>query len=391
MTDRVYLDHNATSPLRPTAREAMAPMLTATGNASSVHREGQTARARVENARKQVATLLGADAAAVTFTSGATELIALALSPDIEISGRLVHFDVLLISSIEHPAVQAGGRFPANAIDIVPVDRAGVVDLQELEKKLAGHRDNGRRVFVSIMAANNETGVVQPLQEIASLVKAAEGIFHVDAAQIVGRYPFDLVAANADLISISSHKLGGPQGAGALMVRDPALRLPPLLRGGGQERGTRAGTENVAAIVGFGAAAEQLSRTLPEEINRLKALRERLETGMRAGAHNTVIFSDTVPRVPNTTCFAIAGIAAETAVIAFDLEGVAVSAGAACSSGKVGPSPTLAAMKVEPEVSRAAVRVSLGWNTTEFEVERFLEIFARVYARLIAGSRTKAA
>ena len=171
--------------------------------------------------------------------------------------------------------------------------------------------------------------------------------------------------------------LRGPQGAGALIVRDPGVRLPPLLRGGGQERGARAGTENVAAIVGFGAAAEQLSQTLLEEINRVTALRERLETGMRTAADSTVIFSDTALRVPNTTCFAIAGMAAETAVIAFDLEGIAVSAGAACSSGKVGPSPTLTAMKIEPEISRAAVRVSLGWNTTELDVERFLEIFAR--------------
>jgi cysteine desulfurase len=391
MTNRIYLDHNATSPLRPAAREAMAAVLDETGNASSVHREGQAARSKIEHARTQVAALVRADAKAVTFTSGATESIALALSPEIEISGRRVHFDILLISDVEHPAVRAGGRFPADRIETVPVDRDGVIDLVALEAKLTHHREAGRRAFVSVMAANNETGVIQPLREIAALVHDAEGIFHTDAVQITGRYPFDLAAADIDLISISSHKLGGPQGAGALIARDAETRVPPLLRGGGQERGARAGTENVAAIVGFGATAEIVALTLAKEIDRMAALRDRLEKEMRATASETIIFSETVLRVPNTTCFAIPGIAAETAVIAFDLEGAAVSAGAACSSGKVGPSPTLIAMKIEPEISRAAVRASLGWNTTELDVTRFLEIFARVYARLGAGSRTKAA
>lgn len=391
MTSRTYLDHNATSPLRPAALEAMAAALAETGNASSVHKEGQTARARIEHARVQVAKLVGADPKAVVFTSGATEAVALALSPDIELSGRAVHCDILLISDVEHPAVRAGGRFPAERIEIIPVDRIGLVDLAALDTMLARHCDDGRRVFVSVMAANNETGVIQPMREIAARVHAAGNVFHIDAVQIAGRYPFELATTDADLISISSHKLGGPQGVGALIMRDADTRVPSLLRGGGQERGTRAGTENVAAVAGFGAAAENAALSVAEEVGRIAGLREVLESGIRSIAPAAVIFSEAALRVPNTTCFAAPGMAAETAVIAFDLEGVAVSAGAACSSGKVGLSPTLTAMKIAPELARCAIRVSLGWNTTEAEIVRFLEVFARLHASLTERNRTRAA
>jgi cysteine desulfurase len=369
----------------------MTAVLAETGNASSVHREGRSARAKVDHAREQIAKLVGADAAAVIFTSGATEAIALALSPEIELSGRSLCCDLLLISGVEHPAVRAGGRFPADKIEIIPVDRAGVVDSSALEAMLARHRNAERRVLVSVMAANNETGVIQPLYEIAAKVHAFGGIFHVDAVQIAGRYPFDIATSGADLISISSHKLGGPQGAGALVTRDTKTRMPPLLRGGGQERGARAGTENVAAIVGFGAAAEDAALKVYEEVDRLSDLRDNLETGIRSTAPNATILSSAALRVPNTTCFAVPGINAETAVIAFDLEGIAVSAGAACSSGKVGPSQTLAAMRIEPEISHAAVRISLGWNSTVNDVVRFLEVFAQIHERLTSSQRTKAA
>ena len=391
MTDRVYLDHNATSPLRPEARAAMAAVLAETGNASSIHAEGRAARARIEAARTAVAALVGAEPAAVTFTSGATEAIALALSPELELSGRPVRCDVLLISGVEHPAVRAGGRFPAERIEIVPVDRAGIVDLVALDAMLTRHRNGGRRALVSVLAANNETGVIEPLREIGARVHAAEGVFHTDAVQIAGRYPFGLETSGADLISLSSHKLGGPQGAGALIARDADTRLPPLLRGGGQERGARAGTENVAAIAGFGAVATGAGMMLAEEVGRLAGLRDRLEDGLLDIAPRAVILSAGALRIPNTTCFAVPGIAAETAVIAFDLEGVALSAGAACSSGKVGPSAALAAMKIEPELARGAVRASLGWNSTQADIVRFLEIFARLYAALTERSRTKAA
>ena len=391
MTDRIYLDHNATSPLRPEARAAMAAALAETGNPSSVHAEGRAARARIETAREAIAALVGAEPAAVTFTSGATEANALALSPDIEVSGRPVHCDVLLISGIEHPAVRAGGRFPAERIEIVPVDRDGLVDLVMLDTILTRHRNGGRRALVSVMAANNETGVIEPLREIGARVHAAEGVFHTDAVQIAGRYPFDLEMSGADLISLTSHKLGGPQGVGALIARDADTRVPPLLRGGGQERGARAGTENVAAIAGFGAVAASAGMMLAEEVGRLAVLRDRLEEGLQDIAPKMVILSERAPRIPNTTCFAVAGMAAETAVIAFDLEGIALSAGSACSSGKVGSSTALAAMKIEPELARGAMRVSLGWNSTEKDVARFLQVFARLYASMTERSRIQAA
>ncbi len=382
---QVYLDHNATSPLRPKAREAMLAALPA-GNASSVHNAGRAARARVETAREQVAALVGADPKAVVFTSGATESIALALSPEMEVDGRLAHFDVLLVSAVEHPAVRAGGRFAAERVEIIPVDSDGVVDLAAL-----GAQVTGRRALVSVMAANNETGAVEPVRAVADLVHEAGGVFHCDAVQIVGRMPFGLENSGADLISISSHKFGGPQGAGALIARNDGIRIPPLLRGGGQERGHRAGTENVAAIAGFGAAADEARRNGPAESERVSALRDRLEAGIRAVASDGTILSGGTARLPNTACFAVPGIAAETAVIAFDLEGVAVSAGAACSSGKVGPSLALAAMQVSPELARGAVRVSLGWNSTEADVERFLQVWARIHAALSERRATKAA
>jgi cysteine desulfurase len=387
---RVYLDHNATSPLRPAARAAMLDSLVH-GNASSVHAEGRVARANVERAREQVAALVGADPRAVTFTSGATEANASALSPELRIDARNVHCDVLLASAVEHPSVRAGGRFAADRIDVIPVDRDGVVDLIAFEALLARHRDAGRRALVSVMAANNETGAIQPLAEIAARVHTAGGIFHSDAVQVAGKLPFSLVASGADLISISSHKLGGPQGVGALIERDEDSRLPPLLRGGGQERGRRAGTENVAAIVGFGTAAEQAAGDVASEARRVASLRDAAEAGVRAVASEAVVLSAGAERLPNTVCFAVPGVAAETAVIAFDLDGIAVSAGAACSSGKVGSSETLAAMQVAPELARAAIRVSLGWSTTDKDISRFLEVWKRVYLNLSQRRRERAA
>jgi cysteine desulfurase len=387
--ERVYLDHNATSPLRPAARAALSNALSL-GNASSVHAEGRAARACIEHAREQVAGLFGIDPGAITFTSGATEANAFALSPEFQIGGRAVQCEVLLISAVEHPSVRAGGRFPADRIEVVPVDRDGVVDLAALEASLARHRDAGRRALSSVMAANNETGVVEPLAEIAKRVHAADGIFHSDAVQVAGKLPFSLVASGADLISVSSHKLGGPQGVGALVARNEDIRVPSLLRGGGQERGRRAGTESVAAIVGFGVAAAQAATNLASELTRLTDLRDATEVGIRAIAPKAIILSAGAERLPNTVCFAVPGVAAETAVIALDLEGIAVSAGAACSSGKVGPSETLAAMGVPPD-AKGAIRVSLGWSTTENDISRFLEVWKRVYLNLSQRRRERAA
>ncbi|HEY7459821.1 MAG TPA: cysteine desulfurase family protein [Xanthobacteraceae bacterium] len=388
--ERTYLDHNATSPLRPPARAALQEAL-ALGNASSVHAEGRAARAAVEHAREQVAALVAADPRGVTFTSGATEANVLALSPEFQLDGRMSRCDVLLVSGVEHPSVRAGGRFMGDQIEVVPVDRDGIVDLAALDASLVHHRDQGRRALVSVMTANNETGVLQPVTEIAARVHAADGIFHSDAVQVAGKLPFSLVDAGADLISISSHKFGGPQGTGALIARNDDFRAPPLVKGGGQERGRRAGTENVAAIVGFGVAAQLASAGAAGEERRLTELRNAAEAGLRAIAPEAVVLSAGATRLPNTLCFAVPGVAAETAVIAFDLEGVAVSAGAACSSGKVGPSETLAAMHVASEIAKGAIRVSLGWSTTESDISRFLEVWKRVYLNVSQRRRERAA
>jgi cysteine desulfurase len=388
--ERVYLDHNATSPLRPAAQTAVHRAL-ALANASSVHAEGRAARAAIEQAREQVAELVGADPRTVTFTSGATEANNVALASEVHVGARVVRADVLLVSGVEHPSVRAGGRFAAEQVEIIPVDRDGVVELTALEMLLARLRDTGRRTLVSVMAANNETGVVEPVAEIASRVHAADGIFHCDAVQIIGRLPFGVAASGADLISVSSHKLGGPQGIGALIARNEGVRVPALLRGGGQERGRRAGTEAVSAIVGFGAAAEEASGKLAADATRLAGLRDAAEVGLRAIAPDTVVLSAGAVRLPNTICFAVPGIAAETAVMAFDLDGVALSAGAACSSGKVGPSEALAAMQVAPEIAKGAIRVSLGWNTGESDISRFLEVWKRVYLNLSQRRRERAA
>jgi cysteine desulfurase len=388
---RAYLDHNATSPLRPAAHAAMSAALAAGGNASSVHAEGRAARARIETARGQIAHALGASPSCVTFTSGATEANALALSPAMEIGGQSRMFDVLLVSSVEHPSVRAGGKFPADKIELIPVNGEGLIDIDALEKTLAAHRKAGRRMLVSVMAANNETGVLQPLAGIALAVHEAGGMLHCDAVQIAGKLSFDLEASGVDLISISSHKLGGPQGAGALIVRNEDIRVPPGLRGGGQEGGRRAGTENVAAIAGFGAAIDEAESKLAREIVRQRKLRDMIERGIRDVAPEAVILAERTERLPNTICFAVPGIAAETAVIAFDLDGVALSAGAACSSGKVGSSETLKAMGVSPEIAKGAMRLSIGWDTNEDRISRFLEVWKRVYDNLGRDRRIRAA
>jgi cysteine desulfurase len=236
--------------------------------------------------------------------------------------------------------------------------------------------------MVSVMAANNETGVLQPLSSVADLVHAADGVFHSDAVQVIGKIPFDLKESGADILSITSHKLGGPQGVGAVVTAHRDTRLPAILRGGGQERGRRQGTESVAAIAGFGAAATEAGQTLTPEGSRLGALRAKIEEGLRGIAPDTVIFGDRAARLPNTTFFAAPGIAAEVALIMLDLEGVAISAGSACSSGKSAASPALQAMGVSSETGRCAMRVSTGWNTTDADVTQFLNVWSKVYTSL---------
>ena len=379
MTVRAYLDWNASAPLRDEAREAACAALALCGNPSSVHGEGRVARRLIEQAREDVAALVGADARNVIFTSGGSEANALALSPRIERGADKAPFDRLLIAAIEHPSVRAGGRFAPNAIEEIPVHADGVVDLDALERNLAQRG----RALVSLMAANNETGVVQPTAAAAEIVHRHGGLLHVDAVQAAGRMPLDINALGADMLTLSTHKLGGAKGAGALIKRDEALHFAdPLIKGGGQERGSRAGTENVVAIAAFGAAAAAVKRGLAEEIRRMAALRERLEGGLRALTPDAVIFGAQAERLPNTTLVAMPGAKAETLVIGFDLVGIAVSSGAACSSGKVAPSHVLAAMGVPLELARGAIRVSTGAATTEAEIDQFLEVWKKLVQRL---------
>ena len=391
MPDRVYLDWNATAPLRPEARAAMDAALDCIGNPSSVHGEGRAARRMIENAREKVAALVGASLSQVTFTSGGTEANMLALAPAIDTSDHKGSRDWLLISAIEHTSVRTGGRFPRDAVEEIAATPQGQVDLADLERRIAALTGKGRRVLVSIMLANNETGVIQPISAAASIVHAAGGFLHVDAVQGAGRIPCDINVLGADLLTLSAHKIGGPKGAGALARRDQGLHVAPLVTGGGQERGLRAGTENVAAIAGFGEAAAAATRALQNDGVRMQALRQRLESGIRAVSSEAIIFGAKADRVPNTTLFAMPGVKAETAVIAFDLEGIAVSSGAACSSGKVQASHVLAAMGVSPDLAGAGLRVSLGWSTTEADIDRFLTAWITVSRALLKGTRVIAA
>jgi cysteine desulfurase len=380
MSHRVYLDWNATAPLRPQARDAAGAALDVVGNPSSVHAEGRAARRWVEAAREQVAALVGGEPRNVVFTSGGTEANVLALTP--AVGARL------LVSAIEHPSVLAGGRFAADQVEQLPVTACGQIDLSALQRRLAAAEG---KVLVSLMLANNETGVVQPISEAAQLVHAAGGILHVDAVQAAGRIPCNINVLGADLLTLSGHKTGAPKGVGALIKRDPALHIDPLIKGGGQERGARAGTENVAATAGFGAAAAAALAGLAAESARMLALRTRLEAALKAVSPGAVIFGAAAERLPNTTLVAQPGMKAETAIIAFDLDGVAVSSGAACSSGKVQPSHVLAAMGVPPALARGAIRVSLGPTTTESDIDRFIEAWIKVSAALLKESQGIAA
>jgi cysteine desulfurase len=377
---RVYFDWNATAPMRPQARTAMVRALDMIGNPSSVHAEGRAARRIVEDARATVANAVGAQASNVTFTSGGTEANALALAPGLRRDGSAV--TRLIISAIEHPSVLAGGRFPVGDIEKVPVTPAGVIDLERLQALLAGRPS----ALVSVMLANNETGALQPISEVAGLVHASGGVLHVDAVQALGKIPINISALGADLLSVSAHKIGGAKGVGALVLADRVAGLEPLIEGGGQEKSRRAGTENLTGIASFGAAVSAAMETLPVAFARAQKLQTRLEAGLLSLTPGLTIFSSQADRLPTTTLFSAPGMKAETAVIAFDLEGMAVSSGSACSSGKVRPSHVLAAMGVSPAMAQGAVRLSWGWDTTEAEVQYLLEAWRTLSGVLLRGS-----
>jgi cysteine desulfurase len=384
MPDRVYLDWNATTPLRPEARQAMAAAWDMAGNPSSVHAEGRQARRLVEDARTAVATAISARPQDVVFASGGTEANAMALTPGLR---RAAGWPVqrLLVSAIEHTSVLSGGRFPADAMAAIKASGVGLVDLGHLRTLLA----DGPPALVSVMLANNETGAIQPVAEVADIVHGAGGLLHVDAIQAFGKIPFDVKSIRADLVTLSAHKIGGPKGVGALVLAEDVQGLEPLLRGGGQELGRRAGTENVAGIAAFGAAVRAAMAALEGDAARSQGLRNRLEKGLRQ-TPGMIVFSEGTPRLPNTTLFTVDGLKAETAVIGFDLGGIAVSSGSACSSGKVQPSHVLAAMGVGRELAQGAVRLSLGWSTTEADIDLALQAWRKLADTLLRGRRNTA-
>jgi cysteine desulfurase len=364
MRHQAYLDYNATQPVKLAARDVMIEILAAPTNASSIHRLGQSARRHLESARTNVAALIGAKPAEILFTSGATEANATVL--------RGTGLGRTLISAIEHPSIRDAAADPL----VVPVDRDGVIDLETLDRILT---EIGNPALVSLMLANNETGVIQPVAKAAAIVHAHGGLLHSDAAQAAGRIPVDVHALGVDLLTLSGHKMGGPQGVGALYIRD-GLTLAPLLRGGGQEARRRAGTENVAAIAGFGVAAKLAAEDSGFGA-RMAELRDRLEARLAEIAPDIALHGAGAARIGNTSCFGAPGLLAETALISLDLAGIAVSSGAACSSGAVEPSPVLLAMGVPETAAREAIRVSLGWMTTQTDLDHLVESWAIVYRR----------
>jgi cysteine desulfurase len=383
MPERVYLDWNATTPLRPEAKAAMAAAWDISGNPSSVHAEGRQARRLVEEARASVAGAIGGRPQDVVFSSGGTEANALALTPGLR-RGAGQPVERLLVSAIEHASVLSGGRFPAETIATIKVTPSGIVDLGHLRALL----EDGPAALVSVMLANNETGAIQPVAELAEIVHAAGGLLHVDAIQALGKIPFDIRSMGADLMTLSAHKIGGPKGVGALVLGEDVQGLEPLLRGGGQELGRRAGTENVAGIAAFGAAAKAAMGLLEGDAVRLGALRDRLEQGLRH-TRGIIVFAGDAPRLPNTTLFTVPGLKAETAVIGFDLAGIAVSSGSACSSGKVQPSHVLAAMGLGRDLAQGAVRLSLGWSTSQTDIDMTLEAWRKLANTLLKGDETR--
>ena len=375
---RLYLDHNATSPLRPVAAAAMVAALRLSGNASSIHAEGRAARAVIEEAREKLAALVGAKAKNVVFTSGGTEAACLALTPALGRAG-VAPPGRLLLGASEHACVLNGHRFDKAAASVIGVQPDGVIDLAALDAALA----QGGPALVALQGANNETGVIHPVAEAAALVHAAGGLLVCDAVQLAGRMPCTINALGADVLIVSAHKFGGPKGTGALVFASDCLQLAsPLLRGGGQERGLRAGTENIAAIAGFGAAAAEAAAGLSGEAERLAGLRAVIEADIDRAVPGACFLCHNALRLPNTVAFSVPGVSAETLLIALDLAGVAVSSGSACSSGKVATSHVLTAMGVAPELARGAVRVSLGWSTTAEEAAEFGQRFEAVLRRL---------
>ncbi|WP_420723031.1 cysteine desulfurase family protein [Hwanghaeella sp. LZ110] len=363
-TQQIYLDYNATSPVLPVAADAVGNAIAVGGNPSSIHGAGRAARALIEKARRQVAALVGARPGAVVFTSGASEANVLAL--------RGLPRHRVLVSSIEHDSV-------LNAVPdavVLPATGQGVIDLNALRQSVCDGD------LVSVMAVNNETGLIQPIEEIAEIVKAAGALLHVDAVQAAGRLPFDIRALGLAALSLSAHKIGGPTGVGALVFNE-GLAITAQTKGGGQEKGRRGGTENVAGIAGFGAAAEWVLDHMASEQKRLSGLRDHMEHRLAQNCAGLRIIGAGLPRVANTSCLSLPGAPAEKQVISLDLAGFCVSAGSACSSGKVKSSPVLTVMGLSADIAASAIRISLGWRTTGDDIDAFVNAYLAMAERLL--------
>ncbi|MBT3917390.1 MAG: cysteine desulfurase [Rhodospirillaceae bacterium] len=364
MLRATYFDHNATAPVTAEVADAIAGAIALPGNASSVHTAGRQARQLVEQAREHIALLIGASPAQIVFTSGGTEANNLVL--------RGTECDHILASAVEHDSVLVA----ADNIEQMPVDGDGVINLAALAAKLA---EMDGQALVSVMLANNETGVIQPVAEISRLAKEHGALVHTDAIQALGKVKVDWTELAVDFMSLSAHKIGGPQGAGVLVVNE-AVPLQSLIKGGGQERSRRAGTENVPGIVGFGAAANLAAENI-DKANEIKILRDHLESKIKSMAPDAVVFGERVDRLPNTICLSMPNVSSETQVMKFDLTGIMVSAGSACSSGRVQASHVLKAMGVGEEVASTAIRVSLGDSNTKEEVDYFVSQWREIYVR----------
>ena len=376
MPDRLYLDHNATSPLRPVVRDAMLEAMEGAHNPSSVHAEGRAAKARLELARSVLSDVLSAPKEGIVFTASGTEADNAALY-------GMVHGPAavrrLFISAIEHDAVHAAAEAlgaTGIAIESIPVTPNGVIDLAWLEERMSAYDVTVDGPFlVCVMLANNETGVIQPIEALGPLVWPKGGYVFVDAIQGFGKCDIDFTASGADLMATGAHKVGGPVGVGALLTK-PGIAIAPLLRGGGQELNRRAGTENLPAIVGFAKTAEEARAT---DYAGLKPLRDEIASGLPKG---TMIWGESAARLPNTISFSAPGFAAETQVMVMDLGGVAISSGSACSSGKVRKSHVLAAMGADENQASTAIRVSLGWDTPADAAQRFLSVWTKEFDRI---------
>ncbi|MFT3725018.1 MAG: cysteine desulfurase family protein [Hyphomonadaceae bacterium] len=369
--NRIYADYNATAPLRPEAKAAMTAALEMTGNPSSVHAEGRKARALVEGAREAVAAAIGACRDDIAFTSGGTEAVALPLRGALRATGDAV----LVASGIEHDAVASlvtGG-------EVWPVGADGVVDLEWLKYEVAKLQRQGYRPLVSLMLVNNETGVIQPVAQAAEIVHAAGGLIHCDAIQGLGKTEVSIIESDVDYLSLSAHKVGGPQGMGATYVK-PGAPFGAIQTGGGQEFGRRGGTENVAAIAGFGAAVEAAVTGLGDYL-ALGVHRDRMEAKLKAAAPALQVHGAAALRVAGVSCFGVEGLASETQVMGLDLAGFAVSAGSACSSGKVKPSRVLTAMGLSDTAAKSSIRASFGWASKAEDFDALAGAWIKMAAR----------